>query len=874
MDETHTTPDDIEDTPHTNEEPEPTPLFPNTEEDDPEVDVETNTRENGVDASDTNRDLDPKNPAKRDTTPEGVGEKLDTQTDEAANTAGEADDAVDGRGWEETPVDAAQSDDVDVDSGNDGGGAQPAPESEATSTPEPATRAKRSLVERLKHRAAAHGKATLSEKTSAISITPGVETKVKDQTRALVRGSENRSRLLKIKPHIDGQLFEGGNTLLNSLYGQYERSLTKLHNVSPIHSFEIWMEGGEIAFYMYVENEDLEKSLIGNLSSLWPNCTIERVWAAQDVQRHLDSATGDGGPYESDKDVPLSDEHIPLPTIDTTYLAATSATMKMEHSYPLRSTKGVRDTENDPLSSLCGQMNSNSQNHFIIQVTMKPVKPMLYGWSNPPRFRLPWNKTPEQAELERIQKRKKPLQKGMDPDERPTDDEQTIQNVINTRTTENAFKVDVRVIGLGEDKTTIEQGVRSARNVIDEKYDENDTTQGLYTWAENGVRAIKQLKRVNARSLNGRPRLTWMLRSKWWRGRPIAVPARELAMLVHLPNQEQVNNPSIDWQRARTGESVPAAAESFGEWAKKTEPIPPGVKLDQLYGDDPPVTLDESLTIEDTEFGDDHTETDMRDDEETPEPGEETPIETGVDADEHTQRNEATMSQHDPVDNTDTQRRDPFEDTPDTTHEPRSQSRDTTPDDTTLHPHVGYPQWLQQQLSPGEEVEYFRNPSAWISTLPYGIGALLMLIGGVELTALATDAFPSLGIMDMVIFAPQGVIPTPEVVVPLCLILGGLGVILGERYRRRHVYYVITNRRVMKKKGVWRWLHLNEASYTSIRGKQKRVNPAESFRGIGKIEIQTSATGSEENPEMVFTHVKDVGGALSKINKHYDDGRR
>ena len=812
-------------------------------------------------------DTDPSNPTKRDTPTEGELDPLDdvdmdsasadTTDEETPTPTPTSTEREEAPLFENMPEDTSGEASETVDSGNGGGG-------EPTTAPiyidgiERATRVKRSITERLKHRAAAYGADTIRGDVGAITLTPGIETAIKDQTRELVRGSRSQGRLLKIKPYVDGQSIEGGVELLDDLHGEYQRSLTKLRNISPVQSFEIWMVEGEIAFYMYAENEKTEYRMITEIAAQWPDCNIDRVWDAQQVREYLDRATADDGSYDRDTEVPLDDTHIPLPTLDATYLSAASVTMRTEHSYPLRSTRGVRDVENDPLASLTSSIVSDSQNHFIIQVTFKPAR---RKWAKPPRFYLPWNTQPDDAANEWY-KKKMNVSQDRRIDEQPTQDEQTIENVIRTRVTQNGFRTDIRVIGLGEDKEVVERGIQGARNAINEKFKEEDVDQGLITWPENGTRAIKSLKRVNARSLIQRPKIRWMGRSKWWRGESITTATKELALLVHFPNKDGVQNPDIDWQQARTGESVPAKASKFGEFAKQSDPSPPGIKLDQLYGSNPPVTL--NSTIPALDDGEDTNTVDADPDSDTQNEGDSTLITNLMDRFRDDTDNTQNMTH-------------PHTDTEETPTEQTEQHEDThTQNDVEGHSsHQGvdaqratYPKWLQETLLPSERVDEIVTPSAWASLTQYTLGALLVLLGIASISATYTGIVSSLSIEETATLILGDTIPVPELVIPAILILLGITFVAGERYRRRRVNYVITNRRLLKKRGIVS-LSVDKIEYTAIRTHNKRVSVTDKLRGVGAVEIYTSATGDGDTPELVFDHLNNVSWFSSMVGEYH-----
>jgi len=127
-------------------------------------------------------------------------------------------------------------------------------------------------------------------------------------------------------------------------------------------------------------------------------------------------------------------------------------------------------------------------------------------------------------------------------------------------------------------------------------------------------------------------------------------------------------------------------------------------------------------------------------------------------------------------------------------------------------------------LTNNEEVVFADHPSIWTSVSTIIAGAL------VSLAALA----------GMVLFYE---VHGAVILGGLLLFLGGIGTAAFAEVKRRHHWYLLTNERLMKKRGWYSW-DTREARYEKIQDVTVRVSVRERLLGYGDIAV-TTASGAE-----------------------------
>lgn len=473
----------------------------------------------------------------------------------------------------------------------------------------------RSVLTRVKDRFSG----TIPRSLSPRKFTPAVRTRVEREVKQMAAAGDGR--LLRIEPYPGDNTGDGesgvnsGKELFRELFSsEYQRKWFKILNDSSVGSFEIWMVNGKIVFHIYVPNEDTKIRAIREIDAQYSNASIEEVWDAETVDSFLErqvsgDSEGDTEPsnslggedrsfissngnttessdrgvsevdesYDDRSEVPLKETHIPLPPLDEVeYMTARDHTLWNECTYPIWSPQLEDDRQeevDDPYKSLTSSMITDGRNQFILQITYKPGRRQ---WATRSRYeRSPFRSSIDEVAYEWKQHTEiesvgsSQIEYG--DNGKAVTAEREVSQAINTRGDHGGFDIDLRVIGLGRDKDVVRRGVSDISSTIESKFEFWD--QRFKGWNENGHRSLKQLDRCITRSRVGKPFLGQFRRWKWYRGSRIVLPWSEIGVLCHFPN-ESVETPDISWELTRSGEAVPNSAESFGDVAKETEPVP------------------------------------------------------------------------------------------------------------------------------------------------------------------------------------------------------------------------------------------------------------------------------------------------------------
>jgi membrane protein YdbS with pleckstrin-like domain len=698
----------------------------------------------------------------------------------------------------------------------------------------------RSIFDRVKDRVSSKLRSSIQPRKVDDAVKNRIQQNVKDMT------NNGTGRLLRIKPHPGSQGITGGREIMEKLFSEYRRKWFGLRNASPVQSFEIWMVEGEVAFHIYAHNPEAEERVIKQIDAQYPHASVERVWNAETVNAFLERQITDQDTdatsenlavqngdeersYESRDDVPLKDAQIPLPPLaNVEYAAAAECTLRHTRAYPIKSLMTVQEMDNDPYASITSSMIADERNHFVLQITFKPA---TRRWANTIKLKYlhPFKKASGEAAYEYK------LQHGIvggQSSEPALNQELRYADEVRDRAERDAFYVNIRIIGLGADKTVVQRGTKSIAGDLETKFKE--WKQRFVPHAENGTKLLRQLDRCVTRDLTWQPR-TWFLITprKWFRSEPIVLPTNELGMLCHLPNGG-IDTPDIDWELTKSGAAVPNDAEKFKEVSASTPPIPLTAKQDQEYGHG---SIDvnrikERIESDDTGTGGNH--------------GSDA---TDQDATSHGERDHNTMLQNTDSDSTDPAPRENISD-----ESPREHERHQAPRD---HGRTGI-DWLDDILHDDEEILYSAHPTRWVSAPSYIAGAALGLIG------LLTMLFTIIRVDTVVTGYEIGTLPIEAVAAGIALIVFGAVFAGFEHVRRQNKWHVITNDEVIRKTGILR-IDVEKIPMSHISSNEKSQTPFQRIVGIASIDIFTASTSGQE---MKLGGVRDPSTVISSIDRH------
>lgn len=687
----------------------------------------------------------------------------------------------------------------------------------------------RGVLDRIRDRANSKFRGGVHPRRVDDAVRNRIQQRVKDMA------ADGDGRLLRIKPHPDGQGIDGGEGILKSLFSEYERSRFGLRNVSPVQSFEIWMVEGEIVFHIYAHNQKAERRIRQQIDAQYPNASAERVWDAESVNAFLerslingdrengdDGVVGDVGDvgdmlYENRSEVPLPDVHIPLPPLDDVeYAAAADFTLRHSRAFPIKSPRSMWGLDNDPYQSITSTMLADERNHFVFQVTFKPA---TRRWARTFRHRLlPHKKDSAEATYHWQQIRGSALEEagGLEGDGAHVDEERRYADEIRARVDRPAFHTNIRVLGFGADREIVGGGVEDIIGDVEGEFQE--WKQRFCGHVENGTKLLRQIDRCVGRDLTWKPWF-WFLTQprKWKRQEPVLLPTNELGTLCHLPNGE-IETPDIDWELKRSGAAVPKDAEKFGEMAAETDPIPLTTKPKRDNG---AVVGDVGVAIEATDDRPDQPADDERDSGDGSE-NNPAPVTGEVIAKDDTESGTS-----------------------------RDQGRSG----------IG---WLDNLLHPDESVLYRSHPTWWVSTGPYAgtlgfgvIGLLVMLLTVVRVDTIVPEL-------------PIGTLPTEAAAIGGAIIFLGIIIAGYERTRRRNEWYIVTDKKIILKTGILSQ-HTEKHPFTQVTSAKASQTFLQRRLQIGTIEVYTAST---EGLEMRLTGVRNVKSVARLISEQVSEWGR
>lgn len=296
-------------------------------------------------------------------------------------------------------------------------------------------------------------------------------------------------------------------------------------NISPITSFEIWYENGELTFNMYVPNEDMELHVRKQIAS-----HLEGV----EIENNLEQF-----PNIRNKD----------------YMTGARGELKRHYFEPIKSKIGVRSYEEDPYLSLLGEIDSKDETSVLVQTIIKPA---TFDWYKTPNTdaikyaeKLKGNR--EMSTLGGLYKYKN----------NPDSEESQYAESIKKQVKDVGFYVNFRFCLFGN-KTRIVQESKHLDNLIELEFEES-TGQTLDPVPVQDVedmdelfndilyrngRSLKEYMGFNdyfKEKLSNVPLLNILLGYEDFMKERIMMTPQELGGLIHFPKRNDVSTDSIKW---------------------------------------------------------------------------------------------------------------------------------------------------------------------------------------------------------------------------------------------------------------------------------------------------------------------------------------
>lgn len=351
--------------------------------------------------------------------------------------------------------------------------------------------------------------------------------------------------MVQLRPQKESPGLDHAVELVESLYHYRPDKIGR--NASPINTFEIWFDEGQIRFYFHPDTREQRNTVQKHFEDKYPGTRME-------------------------------EQDAPFPEIDEgDYIAGARMTLSNHYARPLKMPEGPNAFDRDPFGGLTSEMVVESEVtqegervkaedvRMAIQVAFQPIS---RDWSKGEGL--------FDTDLEDYADNlKKPelkgglgthLVRGMlgeEPEERdPSSKMRKTAKIVSELRGQPGFRCRVRVVCISPYEEIARQHVNGVCEVFETFY--NPTTeQGFDTEPRLGDNLREMLREVAARDMSF---------SRWEKlssSRDIlSVP--ELASMVHLPNEE-IETPNVDWTKMEKGAGVPASVPDLEDVDEQLE---------------------------------------------------------------------------------------------------------------------------------------------------------------------------------------------------------------------------------------------------------------------------------------------------------------
>jgi len=355
--------------------------------------------------------------------------------------------------------------------------------------------------------------------------------------------------MVRLRPRKDSPGLDHGPGLVRNLY--HYRTNKVGSNVSPVNSFEIWYENGEVRFYFHPDTHEQRTSAKKQFEDSYPGTQIRE------------------------------EEESPIPQMDQgDYVAGGQMTLTNHFALPMKRPTGQESFKRDPFGPLTSEMVVEGERvpggervrpedvRMVVQVLFKPVS---RNWSEGGLFGTDvydYADDMKQSELKGSTWQQIAQEfVGEEPKERDISrKEKKAADIVTEQRGQPAFICRLRVVCISPHEEVARQHVGGVCEVF-ETYYNPITEQGFESRPLSGDSLRSMLGRLAGRELSV-SRLEKLGAAK----DVLTVP--ELAGVVHLPN-ENVKTPNIDWTQMQKGAGVPSSSPDLQDVSEEIEAASP-----------------------------------------------------------------------------------------------------------------------------------------------------------------------------------------------------------------------------------------------------------------------------------------------------------
>ena len=355
-----------------------------------------------------------------------------------------------------------------------------------------------------------------------------------------MRLSSGNGQLFEIKPYLDSpQTIEDNIEMFKAFHQTKYTGWLLSRNKSPTNGFEIWFDGENVRFMMYIGERNETKRAIRHVASNFPSASIELP----------DESAGTAFPHIEEEE----------------YVAAADFRLRMHMYAPIRNPRGIEQWT-EPYRNIIADMTDEREVREVVQILFKPVNP---GWTS--SF---FNDVSSFADEWAAERTVETLG-GLEQDESPAAEEALkAQSDIKSQLDQQGFYINIRVLTISKsEKAAEEQCKEISRSVRD--YYREWTSQHPVPIYKTGYDIQRQLYDMISRKGT---HMHWPYNPMTWRKRKrtgtyetLIMTIPELAGLAHIPNGSSLNTEAVDWERLDSSNSLPANAPKYRDYQTPPE---------------------------------------------------------------------------------------------------------------------------------------------------------------------------------------------------------------------------------------------------------------------------------------------------------------
>lgn len=322
--------------------------------------------------------------------------------------------------------------------------------------------------------------------------------------------------LIRIRPYPETDGISAGPRFLRGFHTAPAGSLHR--GGAPVYAAEIWFTDGKLQFYLRAP--DLQDA-IALVNAHYPNSDTQQV-------------TGTGFPD-------ISPEQS---------VAGCHLELRQDAAYPIKHLDSRPPLDDDPYRTILSRLIGGDEETTVLQTVFMPV---AQTWTR--RGLLGRVKSGDVTHIAES-RRQGTVEGYLHPQVFQSKRDTQAADDIVAQLGRPAFATTVRVVTIAPNASTAEHRLSRVADAVT-ALDHEHTNQGFIPQYASASHLPAVLKTTAMRALTPNSRFK---RALW--GRMNVLTSRELAGLVHLPN-EAVENPTVDWSQTAAGVGVPADVPAF-----------------------------------------------------------------------------------------------------------------------------------------------------------------------------------------------------------------------------------------------------------------------------------------------------------------------